>query len=113
MKLGIITAFATLSLINVAVAAELVHLHCVPKATEIRVIILPSSEVAPGDWRQERNTIGTAWRFVARSRSGSNLVGDIMSAKGHVAGGNVAVPASEWTCGTEAEWQAGKLLPPE
>jgi len=99
--------FALLLLCGSSSAA--MRLHCAPKTTEIRVVILPSSKVAPDDWRDERNSIGTGWSFIAKSQSGTNLIGDIMSAKGHVAAGNVSVPASEWTCGTEADWRSGKL----
>jgi hypothetical protein len=109
MEKWLIAVAAMLSLVNVASADQRVHLHCAPKTTEIVVVILPTSKVAPDDWREARNSIGTAWSFIAKSRSGTNLIGDIMSAKGNVSAQNVSVPASEWNCGTEADWESGKL----
>jgi hypothetical protein len=105
MEKWLIVAAAILGLVNVASADQRVHLHCAPKTTEIRVVILPTSKVARDDWREERNSIGTGWSFIAKSRSGTNLIGDIMSARGNVSAQNVSAPAGEWNCGTEADWE--------
>ena len=97
MRTVIVAAAAMLGLINIASANQPVHLHCAPKTTEIRVFLNQFS-VTRGNWRDLGNLIGTGWSFVAKSRSGTNLIGDISSPRGDVSAESVSVPASEWNC---------------
>jgi hypothetical protein len=99
MKIEIIAAGAMSGLINIASANPPVHLHCAPKTSEIRVYLNQFS-VARGSWRDLSNLIGTGWSFVAKSRYGTNLIGDIISPRGDVSAENVSVPSSEWNCST-------------
>jgi hypothetical protein len=83
MRTVIVAAAAMSGLINIASANQLVHLHCAPKTVEIRVFLNQSS-VTRGNWRDSANFIGTGWSFVAKSRSGTNLIGDISSPRGDI-----------------------------
>ena len=97
MRTVIVAAAAVLGLINIAAANQPVHLHCAPKTTEIRVFLNQFS-VTRGNWRDLGNLIGPGWSFVAKSRSGTNLIGDISSPRGDISAESVSVPASEWNC---------------
>jgi hypothetical protein len=99
MRTVIVAAAAMSGLINIAAANQPAHLHCAPKTTEIRVFLNQFS-VAHGNWRDLSNLIGTGWSFVAKSRSSTNLIGDILSPRGDVSAENVSVPAGEWNCST-------------
>jgi hypothetical protein len=97
MRTVIVAAAAVLGLINIATANQPAHLYCAPKTTEIRVFLNQFS-VTRGNWRDLGNLIGPGWSFVAKSRSGTNLVGDISSPRGDISAESVSVPASEWNC---------------
>jgi len=97
MRTMIVAAAAMAGFVNIASANQPAHLHCAPKTVEIRVFINQSS-VTRGNWRDLANIVGTGWSFVAKSRSGTNLIGDISSPRGDVSAKNVSVPASEWNC---------------
>jgi hypothetical protein len=97
MRTVIVAAAAMSGLINIAAANQPAHLHCAPKTTEIHVFLNQFS-VTRGNWRDLGNLIGPGWSFVAKSRSGTNLIGDISSPRGDVSAESVSVPASEWNC---------------
>jgi hypothetical protein len=99
MGTEIIAAVVMSGLINIASANQPIHLNCAPKSTEIRVFVNQFS-VTRGNWRDLGNLIGPGWSFVAKSRSGTNLIGDISSPRGDVSAESVSVPASEWNCST-------------
>jgi hypothetical protein len=102
MKTVTVAAAAMSGLINIASANQPVNLHCAPTTIEIRVYLNQRS-ITRGNWRDSANFVGTGWSFVAKSRSGTNLIGDISSPRGDVSAESVSVPASEWNCGSKTK----------
>jgi hypothetical protein len=80
---------------------------CAPRITNVLVLQSINPNKLISDWNG--GGIGTSWSFIIKSHSGAYLKGDLMTAKGNVAAKNVFVPTNEWSCGTQADWEAGKL----
>jgi hypothetical protein len=103
MRTMIAAAAAISVLVNIASANQpVVHVRCAPTTTEIRVFLNRLS-VTHGNWRDLGSLIGPRWSFFVKSRSGTNLIGDISSPRGDASAERVSVPANEWICNSAIE----------
>jgi hypothetical protein len=109
MRTMIAAAAAISVLVNIASANQPVHVRCAPTTTEIRVFLNRLS-VTHGNWRVLGSLIGPGWSFVVKSRSGTNLIGDISSPRGDVSAERVSVPANEWICNSTIETQRAQRV---